>query len=159
MRDRVYLAGAIEHTLDGGVTWRKDITPDLLVAGFDVLNPCITTDGIVAKILGWDHFSFDKWKAIKNNDPKKYKEATREVVSADIQAVQSCEHILVYFDEYAETSTGTHGEMTLARACNKNIVVLKIGAVYISPWLEGCATCICTTKKEAIKKMLENKSY
>jgi hypothetical protein len=36
---RVYLSGAIDHSPDGGVGWRKAITPKLLELGLQVYDP------------------------------------------------------------------------------------------------------------------------
>ena len=35
-----YLCGAMDRVADGGVTWRKAITPELNRLGVGVLDPC-----------------------------------------------------------------------------------------------------------------------
>ena len=154
----VYLAGAIESTPDGGVGWRRDITKPLEENGFKVFDPCIETDGEIAKMLGWDEFSIKKWNALKEDNFLQVFKIMHMVVSKDIEAVCNSDILLAKYDTYALTSAGTHGEITLARSLDKLVVILlddHIGADNIPAWVLGCVDSIYTEEDALLRDLME----
>lgn len=150
---QVYLAGAIERAPDGGIGWRKEITPTLKRMGFKVFNPCIETDGLLAKKLGWKKFAIEKWRDLKENNPTKFTEIGKWIVDQDLIAVDNSDIMIVYFDKYVTMGAGTYGEITVARYLDMPAYVLIAQDFLVKDiplWVTGCATEIVTTQEELV---------
>lgn len=139
---QIYLAGAIEKAPDGGVGWRKTVRPILEKKGFKVFDPCIETDGALAKHLGWDEFNITKWRELREEDPEKCAEAADWIVEQDLNAVLQSDILLIYCNQYGIKSAGTLGEATVAKTEGIPVVLLLdrgISEPDLPLWLLGCS--------------------
>lgn len=105
---QAYLAGAMQAAPDRGATWRELVTPSLEAMGIQVFNPCLSTDTLIHQKYGFTGtYPLDTMQ--------KLYDMMREIVDADLQAVEQSQILLVYFDEYVKGGAGTYGEITCAR--------------------------------------------
>jgi hypothetical protein len=151
-KDQIYLAGAIEAAPDGGVTWRQEVTPTLEAIQFKVFDPCIETDGLLAKKLGWEKFSIEKWRELKIENPEKFKRIGEWIVKQDLKAVINSDILLTYFDKYVTRGAGTYGEITVARfmgLANLLIIAPDFERKDIPLWVLGCVDKIFNSVNEA----------
>ena len=99
-KKQIYLAGAIEAAPDKGTRWRTIVTPQLEELGYEVFNPCLETDGVILKELGWKKFNWEKIRKPKWRE--KYLHIMRRIVEEDLKAVLASKYVLVYFDKYVQ---------------------------------------------------------
>jgi nucleoside 2-deoxyribosyltransferase len=132
---KVYLAGSIEHSPDGGRDWRKLLTPFLEgVLGHSVYDPAEDEQkNLTEEELG----HFRSWKVA---DPQRFRSVIRKIIDYDLAILNSADYVICYWDSYASLGGGTQGELTFAR--HRRIPVYLVRAVdleRISGWVIGCA--------------------
>lgn len=154
---RIYLAGAIENTDDGGSTWRQDITPKLKSIGCSVFDPCVHTDGMLAaRELGWQSFSFAAWKNLRQIDPHEYYRVGKLIRREDLSEVTKSDVVIVRMDKLTCTSDGTCGEMTVAALFRIPVFVFFVDGVNhynVPAWKVWCADEFFQNEKEILEKL------
>lgn len=134
---RVYLAGAIEHSADGGRGWREDL------AGFlreelrhDVYDPAADEkkDLTQEEIEG-----FRRWKV---EDPDRFREAVRKIIAFDLDRIEhDSDYLVALWDRAAANGGGTAAEVTLAHRLGKPVyLVLGMPAAEASGWVLAAST-------------------
>ena len=150
-KKHVYLAGAIEAAPDKGTRWRTVLTPQLEEMGYDIFNPCVETDGVILKELGWKKFNWEKIRKPKWRD--KYLHIMRRIVEEDLKAVLASKFVIVYFDRYVQLGAGTYGEVTVAVNHDIPVYIVLAGDMEfenIPAWVVGCTTTIFDSFKELL---------
>jgi len=141
LKKRVYLAGAMQASPDGGKKWRTTLTPKLEDLGFNVFNPCLKTDGPIFDELGWKKF---EWAEIKKPENRPlYLEVMHRIVTADAAAVTESHIVVCYWDRYVMHGAGTQGELTLAAFHNIPVYIVLAGDLTFDDlpgWIVGCST-------------------
>ena len=139
---RIYLAGAMDLSPDGGIGWRRQISPMLWDVGLETFNPCVEGDGFLARILDWQEFSFEKWNQLKIDDYESWADASEEVADLEMNALINSDGLLVYYDNYARTkSDGTPGEITIARLVRLPTAIVfgpGVNRQNCGLWITGC---------------------
>lgn len=156
---RVYLAGAIEKTKDGGATWRQEITPKLEAIGCEVFDPCVHTDGgLVVKELGWGAFNFPAWGNLRRVDPHEYYRVGRLVRKEDLIEVARSDLVIVRMNKDTTGSFGTCGEMTLASFLRVPVYVFYDAGVThydVPAWMMWCADELFNCQQDLLEKLLK----
>jgi len=151
-KKQIYLAGAIEAAPDKGTRWRTIVTPQLEELGYEVFNPCLETDGVILKELGWKKFNWEKIRKPKWRE--KYLHIMRRIVEEDLKAVLASKYVLVYFDKYVQQGAGTYGEVTVAVNHDIPVYIVLAGDLEfknIPAWVVGCTTQVFDGFKEFLE--------
>lgn len=134
---RVYLAGAIEHSADGGRGWREEVGAFLREElRHDVYDPVADekkslTDEEVA--------GFRRWKL---DDPARFRETVRKIIAFDLDRIErESDYVVALWDRAAATGGGTAAEVTLAHRLGKPVyLLLSMPAVEASGWVLAAST-------------------
>lgn len=129
----VYLIGSIDHAPDGGIKWRKEITPFLHSLGVRVFNPC-------NKPIG-ENEGPDYSKEIQQlKEEGKYDlvvEKMKDTVGSDLHQLDLSSFIICYLDMDIHTC-GTYCEITYAALEKKPILIMcKQGVAAIPNFVWG----------------------
>ena len=90
-----YLVGPIQDTSDGGVEWRKRITPKLEELGIEVINPTISESEKYGS-MDKAHEVFQGHIASGNWDL--FDKVFDEIIRMDMEAVKKSDFLIVLFD-------------------------------------------------------------
>lgn len=134
---RVYLAGAIEHSADGGRGWREDLAAFLREElRHDVYDPAADekkslTDEEIA--------GFRRWKF---EDPVRFREAVRKIIAFDLDRIEhESDYVVALWDRAAASGGGTAAEVTFAHRLGKPVyLVLAMPAAEASGWVLAAST-------------------
>ncbi|MEO8350072.1 MAG: hypothetical protein ABI610_14285 [Acidobacteriota bacterium] len=134
---KAYLAGAIEHSADGGRGWRQDLTVFLREElRHDVYDPAADekkslTDEEIA--------GFRRWKL---EDPARFREAVRKIIAFDLDRIENvCDYVVALWDRAAATGGGTAAEVTIAHRLGKPVyLLLAMPAADASGWVLAAST-------------------
>lgn len=157
-KKHIYLAGAIEAAPDKGTRWRTVLTPQLEELDYKIFNPCLETDGVILKELGWKKFNWEKIRKPKWRE--KYIHIMQRIVQEDLKAVMNSKFLVVYFDRYVLLGAGTHGEITVATNHDIPVYMVLAGDMEfknLPAWFIGCTTQIFDSFKELLDFLKENK--
>lgn len=127
---RFYLCGPIDRVADGGVTWRKKITPSLQQLGINVIDP---TD---KPIEGEENRELRK-RLLKERNFKQLAKIMKEIRCIDLRCVDVSDALIVYWDTQVHM-VGTIEEVVLANRQKKPILIyFHQGIDDIPDWLLG----------------------
>jgi nucleoside 2-deoxyribosyltransferase len=134
---RVYLAGAIEHSADGGRGWREEVGAFLREElRHHVYDPVADekknlTDEEVA--------GFRRWKL---EDPARFRAAVRKIIAFDLDRIeQESDYVVALWDRAAAAGGGTAAEVTLAHRLGKPVyLLLSMPAADASGWVLAAST-------------------
>jgi nucleoside 2-deoxyribosyltransferase len=134
---RVYLAGAIEHSADGGRGWREDLGAFLREElRHEVYDPAADEKKSLTEeeIAG-----FRRWKL---EDPARFRETVRKIIAFDLDRIeQESDYVVALWDRAAASGGGTAAEITLAHRLGKPVyVLLAMPAADASGWVLAAAT-------------------
>ncbi|HZI65012.1 MAG TPA: hypothetical protein VFF17_00470 [Thermoanaerobaculia bacterium] len=134
---RVYLAGAIEHSADGGRGWREDLADFLREElRHDVYDPAADEkkDLTEEEIEG-----FRRWKF---EDPDRFREAVRKIIAFDLDRIErDSDYVVALWDRAAANGGGTAAEVTLAHRLGKPVyLLLAMPAAEASGWVLAAST-------------------
>ena len=156
---RLYLAGAIENTRDGGATWRQLITPKIEAIGCDVFDPVVHTDGgMVAGEMGHDKFSWPAWSNLRGLDPAEYYRIGKMIRKEDLIQVARSDALIVRMDKATCNSDGTCGEMTLASFLNIPIYVFwdeGVNHFQVPAWKMWCNCEFYENESKLLEKLVK----
>jgi hypothetical protein len=132
---KVYLAGSIEHSPDGGRDWRRQLTPFLEgVLGHSVYDPA---EDEKKDLTEEELRHFRSWKVA---DPQRFRSVIRKIIDYDLAILNSTDYVICYWDSYASLGGGTQGELTFARYRRIPVYLVRAVALErISGWIIGCA--------------------
>ena len=134
---RVYLAGAIEHSPDGGRGWREDLATFLREElRHEVYDPAADekkslTDEEIA--------GFRRWKL---EDPARFRATLRKIIAFDLDRIErECDYVVALWDRAAANGGGTAAEVTLAHRLGKPVyLLLSMPAADASGWVLAAST-------------------
>lgn len=134
---RVYLAGAMEFSPDGGVAWRQEMTTFLREElGIEAFDPCMNE----LEVMDADErLHFRRWKS---EDRPRFLQVIRRIIEHDLRNLrENTEFVVCLWDEHCQRGAGTAGELTVAHAHGIPVyVVTSIPHAELSSWMLGCAT-------------------
>jgi nucleoside 2-deoxyribosyltransferase len=147
---KAYLSGAIEHSLDGGRGWRKELArvlrDELL---HEVYDPAedekkSLTEEELAGFRGW-----------KRQDPARFRATVRKIIAWDLDQVErEADYVVALWDRAAGQGGGTAAEITLAHRLGKPVyLLLGMPAAEASGWVLAAATEVFETM-DALKARL-----
>jgi nucleoside 2-deoxyribosyltransferase len=145
----VYLSGPMDNAPDGGVEWRKKVTPILHKMGIGVLDPCNKP------AVGHKEDSTFRGQIQKLKDENKFEEVRnlmKDVVGIDLRMVDLAHFILVKVDPTIHMC-GTYWEVCYAVQQHKPIILFcEQGLNRIPNWLFGVADymAFCTSLDMAV---------
>ncbi|MBT3216061.1 MAG: hypothetical protein HOD97_07495 [Candidatus Marinimicrobia bacterium] len=151
---KAYLSGGMEHAVDDGADWRRDMTKWLAEnLGHDVVDPVVESAKIVTE---HDAEDYRDWKI---SDSKKYKHFIRKLIARDIRGViEESDYVICLWDESVMKGGGTHGEVTLAYHFGIPVYLINtIPMEDLSGWIFSCSTEVFNSF-DALKIHLE-KTY
>jgi hypothetical protein len=131
---RVYLCGAMDRVPDGGVEWRKRLTPRLKELGVVLFDPTNKPfyDG---KGDESDRKQREEW--VKNGEYDKIREFVKEFRGGDLRMVNNCDFVIIYIDVNVHMC-GSYEEIAIATHEKKPIlVVCEQGKPRTPQWLFG----------------------
>lgn len=132
----VYLSGPMDAAHDGGVGWRKKLTPELHKLGMGVLDPCSKP----TKEFGTEEGAVVRASIRQLKNEGKFAEAkqiVKKIVQYDLRMVDIASVIIAYIDPTIHMC-GTYDEIFFAKGQNKPIIVVcERGISEIPNWLFG----------------------
>jgi hypothetical protein len=152
---KVYLAGSIEHSPDGGRNWRRQLIPFLEgVLGHSVYDPAEDEK----KNLTEDELChFRSWKVA---DPQRFRSVIRKIIDYDLAILNSSDYVICYWDAYASLGGGTQGELTFARYRRIPVYLVRAVALEsIGGWIIGCADEVFSDFSELENHLLDRFAF
>jgi nucleoside 2-deoxyribosyltransferase len=139
VRRRVYLSGGIEHSADGGKSWRREIGRFLVEElGEEVYDPAADQK---KDLTEEEQSGFRRWKS---EDPERFRGVVRKIIARDLRKIESeSDYVLAFWDESASRGGGTAAEITLAYRLGKPVyVVLGMPRKAASGWILAAASAV-----------------
>ena len=134
---KVYLAGAIEHSSDGGRGWRAAISEVLREElRHEVYDPVVDEK---KNLTGEELANFRRWKL---EDPARFREVVRKIIAWDLDLIErEADYLVALWDRAAAQGGGTAAEITLAHRLGKPVyLLLGRPAAEASGWVLSAAT-------------------
>lgn len=134
---RVYLAGAIEHSPDGGRGWREGLALFLREElRHEVYDPAADEK---KSLTGEEIAGFRRWKL---EDPARFRATVRKIIAFDLDRIeQECDYVVALWDRAAANGGGTAAEVTLAHRLGKPVyLLLSMPAADASGWVLAAST-------------------
>ncbi len=131
---RAYLCGGMDRVKDGGVTWRRNITPKLEELGVVIFDP--------TNKPFYDNKGDESDRHVRNRwlyagEYEKMHDFMADVRGGDLRMVNHCDFVIIYIDTTTHLC-GSYEEIAIANHEKKPILVvckqLKAGAPW---WLFG----------------------
>ena len=129
-----YLCGAMDRVADGGVTWRKAITPELNKLGVGVLDPCDKPTTFAREDEGFR----DRIESLKaDGDYDSVKEAMSEIAAVDLRMIDIAHFVVMHLDVSSHLC-GSYNEAFVAIQQKKPLLVVCEQGVNSMPnWMFG----------------------
>tara|TARA_R110000824_G_C15125370_1_gene668507 strand:+ start:470 stop:1021 length:552 start_codon:yes stop_codon:yes gene_type:complete len=129
---RTYLAGAMDRVSDGGVGWRRKITPQLRALGVTVLDPCDKP----AEVVREDDKTRSNIQAFKiREEYDRIREDYAVIRTLDLRCVDVSDFIIASIDINVH-ACGTYEEISVANSQKKPILIwCQQGKVNAPNWL------------------------
>ena len=130
-----YLCGPMDRIDDGGVVWRRDITPVLKDLGIGVLDPTDkpTTDS--TKEDGDFREYIERHKALSNFDL--VKNEMKRIAGEDLRMIDIAHFVVMYMDIDVHMCGSYHEAFTAIQQKKPLLVVCEQGASNVPNWLFG----------------------
>jgi len=116
---RTYLAGAMDRVPDGGLGWRKKITPLLQNLGATVLDPCDKPIEVGIEDEG-SRFLIDHYKETGQFD--KIRKEYGVIRTLDLRCIDISDFIIASIDTDVH-ACGTYEEITIANSQKKPVLI------------------------------------
>ena len=131
---KTYLVGAMDRVPDGGVEWRKKLTPQLHKLGVMVYNPC--SKPIADPTVVEDSDTREVIKTLKDAHYfKQIREQYGSIRTVDLRMVDTSDFIIANIDVDVH-ACGTYEEITLANRQKKPVLVhCEQGLSNLPNWL------------------------
>jgi hypothetical protein len=142
---KTYLAGSIESSPDGGITWRKELKEKFKRINIDAVIPNDANGK-----------TFLQMKQLKFENIEKYINEMRGFIKTDIKLIDECDFITCYWN--GEVSTGTVSEIFYSHQNNKPcFLITELELQDIPGWFLSCFTKVFSNFNQIIKYM-ENRT-
>ena len=147
----VYLAGPIENARDGGIGWRKELTPFIESLDIEVLDPCALEADKLRHFRpnrlpeSYTDLFGNKRKPVKWYDLKNAKEPhllerfmvlMKTIIDYDLRLITRRADFVIAL--WNEPSFGTASELTVAHT--EGLEVYMVAKSEIPAWVRGCVT-------------------
>lgn len=131
-----YLAGAIEHSRDGGRGWRRSAVAFLERLGHRAFDP---TENEQRLLDEEERRHFRGWK---ETDLARFQRTVRRFIAADLDVLtHGADYVICLWDEAAARGAGTQAEITFAHRLGKPVyLVTALPRAEVSGWILACAT-------------------
>jgi nucleoside 2-deoxyribosyltransferase len=143
---RIYLSGAIEHSADGGRSWRRRLASQLARQGHDLYDPAADEK---KDLDPEERRDFRRWKL---EDPERFRRTVRKIVAWDLGKIErESDAVVAFWDAAAARGGGTAAEITLAHRLGKPVyLVLGMPRPEASGWVLACADRVFEDFEELI---------
>ncbi len=134
---KVYLAGAIEHSADGGRGWREGLAAFLRdELRHDVYDPAADEK---KSLTEEEVAGFRRWKL---EDPARFRETVRKIIAFDLDRIEhESDYLVALWDRAAAAGGGTAAEITLAHRLGKPVyLLLAMAPADASGWVLAAST-------------------
>ena len=134
---RVYLSGAIEHSIDGGRGWREEVGRVLREElHHEVYDPAADAK---KSLTDEELANFRRWKL---ENPDRFRETVRKIIAWDLDKVEhEADYVIALWDRAAGQGGGTASEITLAHRLGKPVfLLLGMPRGDASGWILSAAT-------------------
>ena len=128
----IYLAGAMTARTDGGVRWRRTITPFLKKVGFSEVNDPTINEKQWFQLV-YDYHC-DSFKQLKVKDRRGYRNLMEIIRQHDEALIHKSDVILFYLDNAVFKSDGTLLELDYAKRLTQKGNHKEIMVVLRVPW-------------------------
>ena len=149
-KGKVYLAGSMEFSPDGGIGWRQIAKAALHKEGWETFDPTDEEHTVLDPFNLEDAAAFLKLKRTKTPEAvNKFRKVMRHIILFDLAKLERSNIVLAMIDDHA--SGGTAGELTIA--FNKGIPIIGVtpsSLDKVSGWLLGCIDITCTSLNMAL---------
>jgi hypothetical protein len=129
---KTYLVGAMDRVIDGGVSWRKRITPSIEQLGVKIINPC------EKPIYGVKEDDETRWWIDYYKETGQYdkiKNKFSNIRNADLRCVDISDFIIAHIDLNVH-ACGTYEEIVTANRQKKPVLIwCEQGKQYAPNWL------------------------
>ena len=134
---KAYLAGAIEHAPDNGITWRREVTEFLdTQLGHSVYDPTVEEMDILTSEES------QNFRELKETDLPAFQHIVRKLIAHDLDTLTSeIDYVICLWDTHVLNGGGTHGEITVSHL--HGIPVYLVAAMPVSDisgWILGCVS-------------------
>jgi nucleoside 2-deoxyribosyltransferase len=144
---RIYLSGAIEHSADGGRSWRRRLASQLERQGHELYDPAADEK----KDLDPEELrDFRRWKL---ENPERFRRTVRKIVAWDLGKIErESDALVAFWDDAAARGGGTAAEITLAHRLGKPVyLVLGMPRPEASGWVLACADRVFGNFEDLVK--------
>ena len=129
-----YLCGAMDRVADGGVTWRRTITPKLKRLGVGVLDPCDKPTEFAKEDDGF-RSRIEYAKGVKNFEY--IKESMREIAAVDLRMIDIAHFVVMYMDVSTHLCGSYHEAFTAIQQKKPLLVMCEQGVENMPNWMFG----------------------
>lgn len=129
-----YLCGPMDRVADGGVGWRKAMTPVLKDIGIGVLDPSDKPTTFAQE----DSNFRDKINLFKiENKFDKVKKSMRDIAAVDLRMVDIAHFVIMYMDMDVHMCGSYHEAFVAIQQKKPLLIVCKQGKAYMPNWMFG----------------------
>ena len=129
-----YLCGAMDRVADGGVTWRKAITPQLNRLGVGVLDPCDKPTEFAKEDDGFRERIESLKKAGNFSEVKK---EMREIAAVDLRMIDIAHFVVMHMDVSAHLCGSYHEAFMAIQQKKPLLIVCEQGVNNMPSWMFG----------------------
>lgn len=127
---RVYLCGAMDRVADGGVGWRKELTPKLQELGVVIFDP---TNKPFYDNKGDESDKETRRQWLDNGEFDKLRDFMKELRGGDLRMVNNCDFTIIYVDTSVHMC-GSYEEIAIANHEKKPILIVCAQGKVGTPW-------------------------
>ena len=129
-----YLCGAMDRVADGGVTWRKAITPQLNRLGVGVLDPCNKPTDFAKEDRGFR----EKIESLKDSgNYAEVKKSMREIAAVDLRMIDIAHFVVMNMDVSAHLCGSYHEAFMAIQQKKPLLVMCEQGVSQMPSWMFG----------------------
>ena len=129
-----YLCGAMDRVDEGGVEWRRDISPKLKDMGLGVLDPCNKPTDFAPE----DGNFRDKIIELKKQkDYNEIKARMKDIVAIDLRMVDLAHFVIMYIDLNVHMCGSYHEAFVATQQKKPLLIVCKQGKHNVPNWMFG----------------------
>lgn len=129
-----YLCGPMDRVADGGVLWRRRITPLLKNIGVGVLDPCKKPTTFAVEDSNFRH-NIESLKSSKQFN--RVRKLMRDIAAIDLRMVDIAHFVIMYMDTDAHMCGSYHEAFVSIQQKKPLLIVCKQGKESIPNWLFG----------------------
>jgi hypothetical protein len=129
-----YLCGAMDRVADGGVTWRRTITPKLKNMGVGVLDPCNKPTEFAKEDKNF-RSRMERLKGL--GDFESIKDAMSEIAAVDLRMIDIAHFVVMHMDVSTHLCGSYHEAFTAIQQKKPLLVMCEQGVESMPNWMFG----------------------